>query len=131
MRGDNLNPKDIDEYISFFPKEVQVKLKEMRATIQKAAPKAEEAISYMIPTFRLHGNLVHFAAFKNHIGFYPGAAGIAAFQKEFKGYETSKGTVQFPLDKPLPLKLVTAITKFRVIQNSEKAEAKKKPAKKK
>lgn len=130
MRGDNLNPKDIDEYISFFPKEIQVKLKEMRATIQKAAPKAEEAISYMIPTFRLHGNLVHFAAFKNHIGFYPGAAGIKAFQKEFKGYETSKGTVQFPLDKPLPLKLVTAITKFRVIQNTEKAEAKKKPARK-
>ena len=125
MRGDNLNPKDIDEYISFFPKEIQVKLKEMRATIQKAAPKAEEAISYMIPTFRLHGNLVHFAAFKNHIGFYPGAAGIAAFQKEFTGYETSKGTVQFPLDKPLPLKLITAITKFRVIQNTEKAEAKK------
>ena len=125
MRGDNLNPKDIDEYISFFPKEIQVKLKEMRATIQKAAPKAEEAISYMIPTFRLHGNLVHFAAFKNHIGFYPGAAGIEAFQKEFTGYETSKGTVQFPLDKPLPLKLITAITKFRVIQNTEKAEAKK------
>ena len=130
MRGDNLNPKDIDEYISFFPKQIQVKLKEMRATIQKAAPKAEEAISYMIPTFRLHGNLVHFAAFKNHIGFYPGAAGIAAFQKEFTGYETSKGTVQFPLDKPLPLKLITAITKFRVIQNTEKAEAKKKPARK-
>ena len=130
MRGDNLNPKDIDEYISFFPKEIQVKLKEMRATIQKAAPKAEEAISYMIPTFRLHGNLVHFAAFKNHIGFYPGAAGIEAFQKEFTGYETSKGTVQFPLDKPLPLKLITAITKFRVIQNTEKAEAKKKPARK-
>lgn len=126
MRGDSLNPKDIDQYISFFPKDVQTKLKEMRATIQKAAPKAEEAISYMMPTFRLYGNLVHFAAFKNHIGFYPGPAGIVAFQNELKGFETSKGTIQFPLDKPLPLKLVAAITKFRTIQNMEKAEAKKK-----
>ena len=131
MRGDSFNPKDIDEYISIFPADVRAKLETMRATIRRAAPKAEEAISYMIPTFRLHGNLVHFAGYKNHIGFYPGAAGIEAFQKELKGYETSKGTVQFPLDKPLPLKLVTAITKFRVIQNTEKAEAKKKPAKKK
>jgi uncharacterized protein YdhG (YjbR/CyaY superfamily) len=131
MRGDSFDPKNIDEYISIFPADVRAKLETMRSTIRKAAPKAEEAISYMIPTFRLHGNLVHFAGYKNHIGFYPGAAGIEAFQKELKGYETSKGTVQFPLDKPLPLKLVTAITKFRVIQNAEKAAAKKKPAKKK
>jgi uncharacterized protein YdhG (YjbR/CyaY superfamily) len=131
MRGDSFDPKNIDEYISIFPADVRAKLETMRTTIHKAAPKAEEAISYMIPTFRLHGNLVHFAGYKNHIGFYPGAAGIEAFQKELKDYETSKGTVQFPLDKPLPLKLVTAITKFRVIQNTEKAEAKKKTVKKK
>lgn len=126
MRGDRAVAKDIDAYISSFPKDIQAKLKEMRATIRKAAPKAEEAISYMMPTFKLHGNLVHFAAFKNHIGFYPGPAGIEAFQKELKGLETSKGTIQFPLDKPIPLKLVAMITQFRVIQNIEKAEMKKK-----
>jgi uncharacterized protein YdhG (YjbR/CyaY superfamily) len=131
MRGDSFDPKNIDEYISIFPADVRAKLETMRATIRKAAPKAEEAISYMIPTFRLHGNLVHFAGYKNHIGFYPGAGGIEAFQKELKGYETSKGTVQFPLDKPLPLKLVTTITKYRVAQNTEKAETKKKPVRKK
>jgi uncharacterized protein YdhG (YjbR/CyaY superfamily) len=130
MRGDSFNPKNIDEYISIFPAAVQAKLETMRATIRKAAPKADEAISYMMPTFKLHGNLVHFAGYKNHIGFYPGAAGIASFQKELKDYETSKGTVQFPLDKPIPVKLVIMITKFRVIQNIEKAEAKKKKPKK-
>jgi len=88
----------------------------MRQTIQKAAPSATEAISYQIPTFKLSGNLVHFAAFKKHIGFYPGAAGIAAFQDELVGYKSAKGSVQFPLDKPLPLALVSKIVKFRVLR---------------
>jgi len=124
MKLDLPAPKTIDEYIAGFPPEIQEKLETIRATIRKAAPKAEEAISYMIPTFKLHGNLVHFAAYKNHIGFYPGAGGIAAFQEELAGYETSKGTVQFPLDKRLPLTLITKIVKFRVQQNLDQAAAK-------
>lgn len=124
MRLDQTAPKNIDEYIAGFPPEIQEKLETIRATIRKAAPNAEEAISYMIPTFKLHGNLVHFAAYKNHIGFYPGAGGIAAFQEELAGYETSKGTVQFPLDKRLPLTLITKIVKFRVQQNLDKVAAK-------
>ena len=115
------NSASIDAYIATFPPEVQALLQQMRQTIQKAAPKATEAISYQIPTFRLQGNLVHFAGFKKHIGFYPGAAGIAAFQGELAGYKSAKGSVQFPLDQPLPLALVTKIVKFRVKQNLEKA----------
>lgn len=126
MKTGQTAPTTIDEYIASFPPEVQEKLETIRATIRKAAPKAEEAISYMIPTFRLHGNLVHFAAYKKHIGFYPGAGGIAAFEEELAGYETSKGTVQFPLEKRLPLTLITKIVKFRVQQNLDKAAAKAK-----
>ena len=126
MKTGQTAPTTIDEYIASFPPEVQEKLETIRATIRKAAPKAEEAISYMIPTFRLHGNLVHFAAYKKHIGFYPGAGGIAAFEEELAGYETSKGTVQFPLEKRLPLPLITKIVKFRVQQNLDKAAAKAK-----
>ena len=118
--------ENIDAYIAGFPKDIQQKLQDVRATIQKAAPKATEAIKYAIPTFVLNGNLVHFAAFKNHIGFYPASTGIAEFKKELSAYETGKGSVQFPLDKPLPLKLIATIVKFRVAQNLEKAEAKKK-----
>ena len=124
MKSGQSIPQTIDEYIAGFSPEIQEKLETIRATIRKAAPKAEEAISYMMPTFKLHGNLVHFAAFKNHIGFYPGASGIAAFQEELAGYETSKGTVQFPLDKRVPLSLITKIVKFRVQQNLDKAAAK-------
>lgn len=124
MKSGQSIPQTIDEYIAGFSPEIQEKLETIRATIRKAAPKAEEAISYMMPTFKLHGNLVHFAAFKNHIGFYPGASGIAAFQEELAGYETSKGTVQFPLDKRAPLTLITKIVKFRVQQNLDKAAAK-------
>ncbi len=124
MKSGQSIPQTIDEYIAGFSPEIQEKLETIRATIRKAAPKAEEAISYMMPTFKLRGNLVHFAAFKNHIGFYPGASGIAAFQEELAGYETSKGTVQFPLDKRVPLTLITKIVKFRVQQNLDKAAAK-------
>ena len=120
--------KNIDEYISAFPDNVQKRLQDIRTTIQKAAPDAEETINYAIPTFTLNGNLVHFAGFKNHIGFYPAPSGIEAFKKELSVYEGAKGSVQFPLDKPLPLGLVTKIVKFRVKENLEKASAKtKKP----
>jgi uncharacterized protein YdhG (YjbR/CyaY superfamily) len=132
MRSKKFIPADVDTYISNFPEAVQIKLNAIRVAIRKAAPNAEEAISYMIPTFKLNGNLVHFAGYKTHIGFYPGPAGIEAFKNELVSYETSKGTVQFPLDKPLPLKMISAITKFRAIQNLEKSKVKKvKPIKKK
>jgi uncharacterized protein YdhG (YjbR/CyaY superfamily) len=117
---------NIDEYIAGFPKDVQKQLEEIRATIRKAAPDAEEGISYAIPTFKLSGNLVHFAAFKNHIGFYPAASGIQAFKKELSGYEGGKGTVKFPLDEPLPLALIAKIVKFRVKDNLERRKSKMK-----
>ena len=107
----------IDEYISTFPKDVQSILEKLRQTIRKAAPDAEEAISYQMPTFKLRGNLVYFAAFKNHIGFYPTSSGVAAFKKELSSYETSKGAVRFPNDKPLPLSLIRRIVKYRVKEN--------------
>jgi uncharacterized protein YdhG (YjbR/CyaY superfamily) len=116
--------KNIDEYIARYPADVQVKLQKLRETIQKAIPKATEAISYGIPTFKYHGNLVHFGGFKQHLSFFPGAAGVAAFEKELFGYQTSKGTIQLPLDKPLPLKLIKDIVKFRVIQAEEAAALK-------
>jgi uncharacterized protein YdhG (YjbR/CyaY superfamily) len=118
--------ESIDEYIAGFPKDIQKLLKEMRTTIRKAAPEAEEAIKYAMPTFVLHGNLVHFAAFKDHIGFYPAPMGIEAFKKETAKYQSGKGTLQFPLDSPLPLSLVTKIVKYRVMVNQEKANSKKK-----
>lgn len=122
----NNQAENIDEYIAGFPKDVQKKLEEMRATIRKSAPEAEEAISYAIPTFKLNGNLVHFAGYKNHIGFYPAPRGIEAFKKELAAYEGGKGTVQFPLDQPLPLTLISKIVKFRVKENLEKGKSKAK-----
>ena len=116
----------IDEYISSFPKEIQTLLEQVRETIHQAAPKAEEAIKYAMPTFVLNGNLVHFAAFKNHIGFYPVPSGIEAFKKELSFYKGAKGSVQFPLDKPMPLELISRIVQFRVSENLKKAKAKKK-----
>jgi uncharacterized protein YdhG (YjbR/CyaY superfamily) len=118
--------KTIDEYIATFPKEVQKKLNDLRATIKQAAPKAEEKISYAMPTFAQHGNLVHFAAYENHIGFYPAPRAIQEFKKELSKYEGSKGTVQFPIDGPIPLSLISKIVKFRLAENMEKAAAKKK-----
>lgn len=116
----NTAAKNIDEYIAGFPKEIQELLVQMRTTIKKAAPTAEETIKYAMPTFVLKGNLVHFAAFKNHIGLYPAPAGIEAFKKELSSYETSKGAIRFPLDRPLPLNLVSKIVKFRVKQTTKK-----------
>ncbi len=124
MKTGQAAPQNIDEYIADFPPEIQEKLEKIRATIRKAAPKAEEAIKYMMPTFTLHGNLVHFAAFKNHIGFYPAPKGIEAFKDELSAYELSKGTIRFPLDQAIPYTLIGKIVKFRVTQNLDKAAAK-------
>jgi uncharacterized protein YdhG (YjbR/CyaY superfamily) len=110
----------IDDYIRTFPEDVQDILTKMRATIQEAAPEAKETISYQIPTFRLNGNLVHFAAFKNHIGFYPAPSGIEGFKKELLPYKVAKGSVQFPIDKPVPYDLVKKIVQFRVQENLKK-----------
>ena len=116
--------KNIDEYIAGFPKDVQVILKKVRETIQKAAPDAEEKINYGIPTFVLNGNLVHFAAFKSHVGFYPTPSGIEKFKRELSAYEGAKGSVKFPLDGPIPYGLITKIVKFRVKENLERVQAK-------
>lgn len=121
MKTESTAYTNIDEYIAAFPKDIQKILKEVRATIKAAAPQAEEKISYRMPTFFLNGNLVHFAAFKNHIGFYPTPSGIEAFKEELSKYEGAKGSVQFPIDKPMPLKLITRIVKYRVAENTKKA----------
>jgi uncharacterized protein YdhG (YjbR/CyaY superfamily) len=120
MKTDKDTITTIDEYIAPFPKEIQRLLQQMRATIKKAAPKAEEIISYAMPAFSQYGALVYFAGYKNHIGFYPTSSGIRLFQKEIAAYKSSKGAVQFPLDKPLPLALITKIVKQRVQENEEK-----------
>jgi len=116
--------KNIDEYIALFPPDVQKKLNELRATIKAAAPAAKEKISYQMPTFELEGNLVHFAAYKKHIGFYPTPSGIDKFKNELSAYEGAKGSVQFPLDRPIPFDLVSKIVVFRAKENLERAEAK-------
>jgi len=120
MDAGKKQPKTIDEYIQTFPEEVQIILEKMRQTIRKAAPEAEEAISYQIPTFKLNGNLVHFAAFKNHVSFFPTARGVEAFKKELSRFKGSRGTVQFPLGRPVPYDLVRKITVFRRKENLEK-----------
>ncbi len=124
MKASQTAPQTIDEYIAGFPKDVQEILEQVRQTIRKAAPDAEEKISYQMPTFTLKGNLVYFAAFKNHIGFYPIPSGIEEFKEELSAYEQGKGSVQFPLDKPIPYDLISRIVKFRVKENLAKAEAK-------
>jgi uncharacterized protein YdhG (YjbR/CyaY superfamily) len=110
----------ISEYIKTFPPDIQIILEKMRQTIREAAPGAVEAISYRMPTFKLNGNLVHFAAFKDHIGFYPVPSGIESFRKELAPYITGKGTVQFPLDQPIPYDLVKNVVIFRVKENLAK-----------
>jgi uncharacterized protein YdhG (YjbR/CyaY superfamily) len=117
--------KTIDEYISMFPEDVRNILNKLRQTIKEAAPEAEETINYQIPTFILYGNLVHFAAFKNNIGFYPTPTGIEAFRKELSPYEMAKGSVQFPIDQPLPLPLIRSIVEYRVKENLERKSKKK------
>ncbi|MCI0525301.1 MAG: DUF1801 domain-containing protein [Acidobacteria bacterium] len=124
MKTNQTPPQNIDEYIAGFPEEIQKILEKIRKTIRKAAPYAEEAISYQIPAYKLNGNLIFFAAYKNHIGLYPAPRGSDEFKDELAGYEGGKGTVQFPLDKPIPYDLIGRITKFRVKQNLEKASVK-------
>lgn len=114
----------IDEYIETFPDAIQTILQKVRATIHAAAPEAKEKISYQMPTFDLKGNLVHFAAFKNHLGFYPTPSGTEAFKQEIARYQAGKGSIQFPLDEPMPLDLITRIVKLRVAENLQKAELK-------
>lgn len=114
----------IDQYIATFPAEIQTILQEVRKTIHAAAPEAQEKISYQMPTFFLKGNLVHFAAFKNHIGFYPAPQGIEAFKEELSAYKGAKGSVQFPIDQPMPLDLIRRIVEFRVAENLRNAEVK-------
>ena len=126
MKTESSAPKNIDDYIAGFPRDVQEILETVRLTIRKAAPDAEEAIKYRMPTFVLKGNLVHFAAFKKHLGFYPTPRGIEQFKDELSGYEGGKGTLRFPLDKSIPFRLITKIVKFRVKSNLEKADARRK-----
>jgi uncharacterized protein YdhG (YjbR/CyaY superfamily) len=129
MNNEKTKPTTIDEYIAEFPEDIQAILQEIRAVIRETAPEAEEAISYQMPTFKLKGNLVHFGAFKNHIGFYPAPTGIEIFEKELSPYKGAKGSVQFPLGQPMPLELIRKIVKFRVAENLEKADAKSKKKK--
>jgi uncharacterized protein YdhG (YjbR/CyaY superfamily) len=117
MKTDPQTPTTIDEYIAGFPPDVQAILEKIRGTIREAAPGAAEAIKYQMPTFTLNGNLVHFAAFKKHIGFYPVPTGIAAFKDELSVYQGGKGSVQFPLDQPIPYDLIRRIVGFRVQEN--------------
>lgn len=116
----------IDEYIAQFPEDIQAILQQIRSVIKEAAPEATEKISYQMPTFYLKGNLVHFAAFKSHIGFYPVPSGIEKFKEELSQYKGGKGSVQFPLDKPIPYDLIRRITLFRVEENLELAQRKSK-----
>ena len=123
-----LEPDSIDAYISDFPSEIQEILTRLRMVIKEAAPDAEEAIKYRMPTFIFHGNLVHFAAYTHHIGFYPTPSGITAFEDELSDYKRSKGAIQFPIEKPLPFDLISRIVRYRVAENKEKAQN---PSKKK
>lgn len=118
-------PSSIDAYIAGFPKQIQDILQQVRHTVTKAAPGAQETIKYDMPTFTFKGNLVHFAAFKKHIGFYPAPTGDPAFEKDLAPYKTGRGTVQFPYNKPLPLELITRIVKLNVQRNTKKENEKK------
>ena len=114
----------MDEYIALFPLNTQKTLKKLRSVIREAVPDSIEVITYQMPTFRLNGNLVHFAAYKNHIGFYPGPSGIVTFHNELSAYNLSKGTIRFPIDEELPFDLISRIVKFRVKENLEKPRRK-------
>jgi uncharacterized protein YdhG (YjbR/CyaY superfamily) len=126
MKTDQPSPQTIDEYIAGFPPEVQEILQKIRQTIHEAAPHAQETISYQLATFTLKGNLVHFGAFKKHIGFYPTPSGTEQFRDELVGYQSAKGSIRFPLDQPIPYDLISRMTKFRVAENLAKAQMKEK-----
>jgi uncharacterized protein YdhG (YjbR/CyaY superfamily) len=129
MQSNQKVPTTIDEYIAGFPKATQDILQKIRQTIHAAAPEAQEAISYQMPTFKLHGNLVHFAGYTHHIGFYPIPSGIEKFKADLSVYKQGKGSVQFPLDQPIPYDLISRIVKFRVEENLRKSAKKKKEGK--
>jgi uncharacterized protein YdhG (YjbR/CyaY superfamily) len=129
MKENTIPAKTVDEYISKYPEEVQVILQRFRNTIQKAAPKAEETISYRMPAFKQDGMLVYFAGWKTHVGFYPVSSAIREFERELTEYESSKGTVKFPIDRPVPFRLISRIVKFRVKENQANALAKVKKKK--
>ena len=131
MDSNDTGFKSTDEYIATFSDTVRSKLEEIRAIIKAAAPDATEKISYNMPAFAQHGNLVYFAATKNHIGFYPTSTPIPVFAKELAAYDTAKGSIRFPMDQPLPAQLITDIVKFKVEENLNRAASKKKPVKKK
>ncbi len=120
MKSDKIVFNSIDQYIADFPPNVQDILQKIRAVIREAAPEAQEKISYQIPTFYQNGNLVHFAAYKNHIGFYPTPNAIEAFKKELSAYNGAKGSVQFPINQPIPYELISKIVKFRVVAKTIK-----------
>ena len=122
----NAKVDSIDQYIAGFPKDIQKILEDIRSTVHKAAPKAEETIKYSMPTFTLNGNLVHFGAYKNHIGFYPVPRGVEEFEEELAAYDGDKGTARFPLDRPMPLNLIRKIVKFRAGKNLEPGKSGKK-----
>ena len=124
MQANSKVAGNIDEYIERFPENVQAILQKLRATIRRAAPGAEEVISYQMPAFKYHGMLVYFAGYKNHIGFYPTSSPMKVFKKELAGYKTSKGAIQFPIKKAIPSTLVRNIVKFRIKENLEKESAK-------
>ena len=126
MKTDQPTPQTIDEYIAGFPPEVQEILQKIRQTIHEAAPDAQETISYQLATFTLKGNLVHFGAFKKHIGFYPTPSGTEQFRDELAGYQSAKGSIRFPLDQPIPYDLISRMTKFRAAENLVKAQKKDK-----
>ena len=125
MKPGKSAPASVDAYIAGSPPDVRAVLQKIRSTVRKAAPDAEEKISYMMPAIFLEGPLVYYAAFKNHIGFFPTSTGVQAFKSELAAYETSKGTIRFPLDKPVPLVLIARIVKFRVKENRSRAAAKR------
>ena len=118
-------PETVDQYIAAFPADVKTRMQQIRKTIKAAAPKADELISYQMPGYKYFGMLVYFAAFKNHIGFYPGAGGILEFYKKLSSFKSAKGSVQFPHDRPIPYDIISKIVKFRVKQNEEKISLKK------
>lgn len=121
---ENTKIDKVEDYIASFPEDIQELLKELREAVRETAPEAMEKISYGMPTFAMDGNIIHFAAFKNHIGLYPGADGVAAFQDELKPYKTSKGTIQFSLDQPLPMNLIKRIVNYKVEENKERTRLK-------
>lgn len=129
MEENKVTPQSIYEYILNFPPKIQEILENIRKVIKESAPEAEEKISYSMPTFVLYGNLIHFAAFKNHIGLYPTPSGIDNFKDELSKYKGAKGSIRFPLEEPIPYELIREIVKFRVVENIKKAEEKSKKKK--